>query len=260
MSVRHLLKQHNNLLKNQTENLSNRLVRQFHTNLEELLENSPMDPDIKDDFFSLINLAIKNTNLETDDLYTGRDKDLSHPLPDRYQERTSLSWTPLKTLTKQGKPKKDKEKGKPKKKKSKDKNPYSYLIESSESDAENDMDKDGDIDRDRDRDGDIDRDRDGDIDRDRDKNMDVENDTDNDRNMVDESQNLARVTLKTKDLIIVTLNPDNTVKELPNVSDQSDQSDVKPIYYYHKYSECIFDVQRCAIGKVNNGLLERFKD
>ncbi len=248
MSVRHLLKQHNNLLKNQTENLSNRLVRQFHTNLEELLENSPMDPDIKDDFFSLINLAIKNTNLETDDLYTGRDKDLSHPLPDRYQERTSLSWTPLKTLTKQGKPKKDKEKGKPKKKKSKDKNPYSYLIESSESDAENDMDDNNDQGRDRNMN----------------MKLDAENETGNDRNTGDESQNLARVTLKTKDFIVVRLNPDNSI-ELPNVSNQSNISNIsniQPKYYYHKYSECIFDfdLEMSAIGKVNNGLLERFKD
>lgn len=252
MSIRHLLKQHNNLLKNQTENLSNRLVRQFHTNLEELLENSPMDPDIKDDFFSLINLAIKNTNLETDDLDTGRDKDLNQPLPDRYQERTSLSLTPLKTLTKQGKPKKDKEKGKPKKNKSKDKKPYSYLIESSESDTENDMDIDRDMDMDRDRDRDVENDTDNDRDR------DLEHDTDT----VDQSQNLERVTLKTKDLIIVTLNPDNTVEELPNVSDQSNQSTIIPKYYYHIPSRFIFDVdlEMSAIGQVNNDLLERFKD
>lgn len=251
MSIRHLVKQHNNLLKTQTENLSNRLVRQFHTNLEELIENSPMDPDIKDDFLRLINHAIKNTNLETDDLDTGRDKDMSHPLPDRYQDKTSLSLTPLKTLTKQGKPKKDKEKGNPKKKnKSKDKKPYSFLIESSESDAENDMDMDWDRDRN------VENDTDNDRDRDRDR--DVENDTDT----VDESQNLERVTLKTKDLIIVTLNPDNTVEELPNVSDQSNQSTIIPKYYYHKPSRFIFDVdlEMSAIGQVNNDQLERFKD
>ena len=195
MSIRHLLKQHNNLLKNQTENLANRLVRQFHTNLEELLVKSQMDPDIKDDFFRLINHAIKNTNLETDDYNMGSGKDPSHPLPDRYHEETTISLTSLKTLSKQEKFKKDKEREKPKKNKSKAKKPYSFLIESSESDAENDMDDNNDQGRDRNMN----------------MKLDAENETGNDRNTGDESQNLARVTLKTKDFIVVRLNPDNSI-------------------------------------------------